>query len=695
VTSIVPSPIARSSPRILILSTIAILLAVVFVHDGIRLYEKTLREGRPNDFEMFWEGARRTLAGGDVLSVAGWGYPYLPTFYCVMAPLGLLPLGAAAVVWHVSKAGLLALALAAVVRLLDRLRAPGAEIAAAIAVLGVARALDSDLQLGQTNVAVLALVVLSAWAWLTHRDEVAGLSAALAALYKVTPAVFLAYFVWKRGWRAAAWGAVGLALFGGILPLAVFGAGETGRLYAGFHERLVAPQLESGSAPRMPDGSVPGQSLEPILARLLSRTPVESHVGEGAESSFTVNVASLDPFVVSRAAKALSLALVAAALLLSTPVPGEARRTRRALLELGLVAAVMLVASPYARKAHFVTLLLPFAAVASYAVETRSRGLIAAVVLAALLPGLSAPDLLGRELSERATAFGSFGAAAMVLAGASAVAIRRERAAERAAREAPAPRDLEISVFFPAYNEGENIGLVVERALDALSRCARRYEVIVVDDCSKDATPEVARALAGKHPDVVRHVRHEVNKRYGGAVKTGLASARYDYVFFSDGDGQFDLSELPEFVRPLGGTGVDAVIGYRRKRRDPFFRLVNAYCWGALVRTLFGIAARDIDCAFKVLPTRVVQRLDLRSTGALISTELLAKLDRAGVRWVERPVTHLPRERGTPTGANPKVILLAFLELWRLRGEIARFRLADVGPARDGGPALDGGRASG
>src|SRR5690606_2815841 len=105
---------------------------------------------------------------------------------------------------------------------------------------------------------------------------------------------------------------------------------------------------------------------------------------------------------------------------------------------------------------------------------------------------------------------------------------------------------------------------------------------------------------------------------------------------------------------------------------------VNAYCWGALVRTLFGLGARDVDCAYKVLPTRLVQRLDLKAEGALISTELLAKLERAGCRFAERGVTHLPRVAGTPTGADPRVILRAFVELFRFRRELASFRLRDA-----------------
>lgn len=324
-----------------------------------------------------------------------------------------------------------------------------------------------------------------------------------------------------------------------------------------------------------------------------------------------------------------SAALAAAMLALTFPLRHETRRSARASFELGFVAAIAVLCS---------AVVFPHQYVWRY------------------WPLVLAPAI----------------ATAAVFAAASVV----ERRREARARKAPPRKDLELSVFFPAYDEGENIGRVVERALEVLPRAAAKFEVIVVDDASRDATPAVAAALAARHPGVVRHVRHPENRGYGGAVKTGLAAARFAHVFFSDGDGQFDLAELPDFLAPLAQGEADAVIGFRRRRRDPPLRLVNAYCWGALVRTLFGIGARDVDCAYKCLPTELVRRLDLKSEGALISTEILAKLERAGCRFAERPVTHLPRERGRATGANLRVILRAFRELFRFRRELARFRLA-------------------
>ena len=226
-------------------------------------------------------------------------------------------------------------------------------------------------------------------------------------------------------------------------------------------------------------------------------------------------------------------------------------------------------------------------------------------------------------------------------------------------------------MFFPARNEEANIGGLVTQALQILPEVARRHEVIVVDDGSRDGTAAVVEQLARTYPDRVRLVRHETSRGYGGAVRTGLASARYRHVFFTDGDGQFDLRDLPHFVTPLSQH--DAVIGYRQRRRDPPHRKLFAYAWGALVRTFFGIGARDIDCAYKVVPSAAARAAQLEADGALVSTELLAKLDRLGCRWAERPVHHFERRHGKSSGADPRVILKAFRELFRFRRKIAHF----------------------
>jgi glycosyltransferase involved in cell wall biosynthesis len=228
---------------------------------------------------------------------------------------------------------------------------------------------------------------------------------------------------------------------------------------------------------------------------------------------------------------------------------------------------------------------------------------------------------------------------------------------------------LNISVFYPTYNEEANIEALVTRTVETLKRVAGKWEVIIVDDGSKDKTGEVAQMLVKKFPGV-RHVRHEKNRGYGGAVKTGLKEAKLDWIFFTDGDGQFDVAEL-ELLVPAAESA-EMVAGYRINRQDPLLRKLNAFAWGTLVRTLFGLhgKVRDIDCAFKLFQRRVVDQCEFKAEGAMISTELLVRAKKMGYRFHEVGVHHYPRKAGKQTGANPKVILRAFKELFNLYGQL-------------------------
>jgi glycosyltransferase involved in cell wall biosynthesis len=224
---------------------------------------------------------------------------------------------------------------------------------------------------------------------------------------------------------------------------------------------------------------------------------------------------------------------------------------------------------------------------------------------------------------------------------------------------------LDISVFFPVYNEGETIERVVRRAVDTLSRVAGRWEVVIVDDGSRDNTAEVAARLASEIAGV-RSIRHAENRGYGGAVRSGLKAAALPWIFFTDGDGQFDPAEI-ELLVPFAEEA-DFVAGFRVHRRDHFLRALNAFCWGLLAGSLFGLRGkvRDINCAFKLFRRRVADEFDFRATGAMISTELLVRSKQLSYRFREVGVHHYPRTAGTPTGANPKVIIRAFVELFRL-----------------------------
>jgi glycosyltransferase involved in cell wall biosynthesis len=224
-----------------------------------------------------------------------------------------------------------------------------------------------------------------------------------------------------------------------------------------------------------------------------------------------------------------------------------------------------------------------------------------------------------------------------------------------------------VSVFYPCYNEEANVERTTQAALAACKRLIADYEIIIVNDGSKDRTGEIADRLAAEHPRV-RAVHNRPNRGYGGALQRGFREATKDFVFYTDGDGQFDFEEL-EQVLPLTAQ-YDIVSGYRLDRQDPLPRKINAACWGTLVRALFGLSVRDIDCAFKIYPRRLFDEIEMRSTGALIDTEILARATRLGYSIGQIGVHHYPRTAGEQTGANFRVILRAFRELFSLYGDI-------------------------
>jgi glycosyltransferase involved in cell wall biosynthesis len=207
----------------------------------------------------------------------------------------------------------------------------------------------------------------------------------------------------------------------------------------------------------------------------------------------------------------------------------------------------------------------------------------------------------------------------------------------------------------------------VRQAVQVLGRLGVPFEVIVVDDGSTDATTQIVERLRSEDPRV-RLARHERNRGYGAALRTGFAAASHEWVFFSDADAQFDIREI---ARLLPHTAeADTIVGYRVHRRDPIHRRLFGRMWNLLVRALFGLRVRDIDCAFKLVRRSFVADLPLRSEGAFVSTELLCRLAHRGALIVEVGVSHYPRRWGTQSGASPKVILRAFIELWRLRAEL-------------------------
>jgi len=224
-----------------------------------------------------------------------------------------------------------------------------------------------------------------------------------------------------------------------------------------------------------------------------------------------------------------------------------------------------------------------------------------------------------------------------------------------------------LSFFFPAYNEEGNVEAVVRDGLATLPRFADEIEVIVVDDGSRDRTPEIADRLAQEDPRV-RVVHHPRNRGYGGAVRSGFEASQKAFVFFTDGDRQFRLEDFPKLQERI--DGVDAVIGFREKRRDPWRRVFTAWVYKQLIGLLFGGGIRDVDCAFKLFRREVFARVplkDVRSNGAFFSAEMLLLQRSRGVRFAEVAVPHYPRTVGQNTGASVKVTLRAIRDLLRLR----------------------------
>lgn len=244
-----------------------------------------------------------------------------------------------------------------------------------------------------------------------------------------------------------------------------------------------------------------------------------------------------------------------------------------------------------------------------------------------------------------------------------------------------------LSFVLPAFNEAENIGHAIGRCVAVGETLGSDFEVIAVDDGSRDGTRRIADAIAATDPRV-RTLHHPHNRGYGAALKTGLLAARMDRVFFTDADLQFDVGEVRRLL--AWADRYDIVAGYRAPRRDPWHRVLNGLAWSRLVDALFQTGVRDVDCAFKVFDRRVFERIRISSLGAFVNTEILVRARAEGFTVVEVPVTHYPRQAGQASGAHPRVVARAFRELWTLHGELkasAAPPLAGAGDPSPAGPA--------
>lgn len=223
----------------------------------------------------------------------------------------------------------------------------------------------------------------------------------------------------------------------------------------------------------------------------------------------------------------------------------------------------------------------------------------------------------------------------------------------------------EISVFFPFYNEEANIKNTINVAQKTLNKVAGKWEIIAVNDGSTDSTLKIANELA-KKDSRIRVVNHKVNKGYGEALKSGFYNSKYAWIATTDGDGQFDFSEITKLWEKTDKAQV--VIGYRIDRKDPFIRKFFGWGWTLLANIILRINVRDVDCAFKLVKKEVIEKIPRLESerGGMISPELLAKARKEGFKIAQVGVHHYPRIKGHQTGADLKVIVKSFADLLKL-----------------------------
>ena len=223
-----------------------------------------------------------------------------------------------------------------------------------------------------------------------------------------------------------------------------------------------------------------------------------------------------------------------------------------------------------------------------------------------------------------------------------------------------------LSVFFPAYNDGGTIASLVITAVKVAGSITSDFEVIVVNDGSSDDTPQILDELARIYPDHVRIVHHPKNRGYGGALRTGFATATKDLVFYTDGDGQYDPAEMTALL-PQMTEDVDWVNGWKISRSDPLHRIIIGRLYHHMVKVLFGLKVRDVDCDFRLMRRRIFDVVQLEKNSGVICLEMMKKFQDAGFRVAEHPVHHYHRSYGKSQFFNFRRITrtgIDVLKLW-------------------------------
>ena len=230
--------------------------------------------------------------------------------------------------------------------------------------------------------------------------------------------------------------------------------------------------------------------------------------------------------------------------------------------------------------------------------------------------------------------------------------------------------DIRLSVFFPAYYDEKNIGKVVDKAVEVLEELKLKdYEITIIEDGSPDNTAEAADKLAEQYPKV-KVIHHEKNKGYGATLWEGFTTAKFEYVFYTDGDNQFDLDELKKFVALVPYT--DMVVGYRKKKQYSPYRKLTSFVYNNILRLAFDVDYIDIDCAFKILPTELFRNIKVNTKDAFIDAEIMIRANLMGYTSTEVGVTHLPRVDGVSTAARPSIIFRTIREIIDFRKQIKK-----------------------